>query len=385
MEGRKKSRKYVIHRLELAKKIIRIKYKMTNLTFNLLITGGAGFIGSHVVRRMVNKYAGYNIVNLDKLTYAGNLANLRDIENAPNYTFVKGDITDAAFINELFDKYQFDGVIHLAAESHVDRSISNPLEFVMTNVIGTVNLLNAAKKCWNAHIDGETKGKKFYHISTDEVYGTLGEEGLFTEETAYDPHSPYSASKASSDHFVRAYYDTYKLPALISNCSNNYGSFHFPEKLIPLAINNIKNMKPVPVYGKGENVRDWLFVEDHAAAIDLIFHEGKIGETYNIGGNNEWKNIDLIHLLCKIMDTKLNRTQGTSAGLITFVKDRAGHDLRYAIDSSKLQKELGWKPSLQFEEGLEKTVDWYLSNEEWLNNVTSGAYKEYYTAQYSRR
>ncbi|MFN4812811.1 MAG: dTDP-glucose 4,6-dehydratase [Bacteroidota bacterium] len=358
---------------------------MTNLTFNLLITGGAGFIGSHVVRRMVNKYAGYNIVNLDKLTYAGNLANLRDIENAPNYTFVKGDITDAAFINELFDKYQFDGVIHLAAESHVDRSISNPLEFVMTNVIGTVNLLNAAKKCWNAHIDGETKGKKFYHISTDEVYGTLGEEGLFTEETAYDPHSPYSASKASSDHFVRAYYDTYKLPALISNCSNNYGSFHFPEKLIPLAINNIKNMKPVPVYGKGENVRDWLFVEDHAAAIDLIFHEGKIGETYNIGGNNEWKNIDLIHLLCKIMDTKLNRTQGTSAGLITFVKDRAGHDLRYAIDSSKLQKELGWKPSLQFEEGLEKTVDWYLSNEEWLNNVTSGAYKEYYTAQYSRR
>ncbi|MFN4932239.1 MAG: dTDP-glucose 4,6-dehydratase [Bacteroidota bacterium] len=358
---------------------------MTNLTFNLLITGGAGFIGSHVVRRMVNKYAGYNIVNLDKLTYAGNLANLRDIENAPNYTFVKGDITDAAFINELFDKYQFDGVIHLAAESHVDRSISNPLEFVMTNVIGTVNLLNAAKKCWNAHIDGETKGKKFYHISTDEVYGTLGEEGLFTEETAYDPHSPYSASKASSDHFVRAYYDTYKLPALISNCSNNYGSFHFPEKLIPLAINNIKNMKPVPVYGKGENVRDWLFVEDHAAAIDLIFHEGKIGETYNIGGNNEWKNIDLIHLLCKIMDIKLNRTQGTSAGLITFVKDRAGHDLRYAIDSSKLQKELGWKPSLQFEEGLEKTVDWYLSNEEWLNNVTSGAYKEYYTAQYSRR
>jgi dTDP-glucose 4,6-dehydratase len=385
MEGRKKSRKYVIHRLELAKKTSRIKYKMSNLTFNLLITGGAGFIGSHVVRRMVNKYAGYNIVNLDKLTYAGNLANLRDIENAPNYTFVKGDITDAAFINELFDKYQFDGVIHLAAESHVDRSISNPLEFVMTNVIGTVNLLNAAKKYWNAHIDGETKGKKFYHISTDEVYGTLGEEGLFTEETAYDPHSPYSASKASSDHFVRAYYDTYKLPALISNCSNNYGSFHFPEKLIPLAINNIKNMKPVPVYGKGENVRDWLFVEDHAAAIDLIFHEGKIGETYNIGGNNEWKNIDLIHLLCKIMDTKLNRTQGTSAGLITFVKDRAGHDLRYAIDSSKLQKELGWKPSLQFEEGLEKTVDWYLSNEEWLSNVTSGAYKEYYTAQYSRR
>jgi len=352
---------------------------------NLLITGGAGFIGSHVVRRMVKKYPGYNIINLDKLTYAGNLANLKDIENAPNYTFVKGDITDAAFISQLFEKYQFDGVIHLAAESHVDRSISNPLEFVMTNVIGTVNLLNAAKKCWNASMDQETANKKFYHISTDEVYGSLGEDGLFTEETAYDPHSPYSASKASSDHFVRAYFDTYKLPAVISNCSNNYGSFHFPEKLIPLAINNIKNMKPVPVYGKGENVRDWLFVEDHAAAIDLIFHEGKIGETYNIGGNNEWKNIDLIHLLCNIMDNKLNRPEGTSAGLITFVKDRAGHDLRYAIDSSKLQKELGWKPSLQFEEGLEKTVDWYLSNEEWLNNVTSGAYKEYYTAQYSRR
>lgn len=371
--------------MELAKKTNRIKIKMSNHKFNLLITGGAGFIGSHVVRRMVQKYPGYNIVNLDKLTYAGNLANLRDIENAPNYTFVKGDITDAVFINQLFDQYQFDGVIHLAAESHVDRSISNPLEFVMTNVIGTVNLLNAAKKSWNAHIDSETKGKKFYHISTDEVYGTLGEEGLFTEETAYDPHSPYSASKASSDHFVRAYFDTYKLPAVISNCSNNYGSFHFPEKLIPLAINNIKNMKPVPVYGKGENVRDWLFVEDHAAAIDLIFHKGKVGETYNIGGNNEWKNIDLIHLLCKIMDNKLNRPEGTSAGLITFVKDRAGHDLRYAIDSSKLQNELGWKPSLQFEEGLEKTVDWYLNNEEWLNNVTSGAYKEYYTAQYSKR
>lgn len=352
---------------------------------NILITGGAGFIGSHVVRRMIKNYPGYNIVNLDKLTYAGNLANLKDIENASNYTFVKGDITDALFIQNLFEQYQFDGVIHLAAESHVDRSISNPLEFVITNVIGTVNLLNAAKKLWNATIETAVSDKKFYHISTDEVYGSLGAEGLFTEETAYDPHSPYSASKASSDHFVRAYFDTYKLPAVISNCSNNYGSFHFPEKLIPLAINNIKQMKPVPVYGKGENVRDWLFVEDHAAAIDLIFHKGKIGETYNIGGNNEWKNIDLIHLLCKIMDKKLNRTDGTSAGLISFVKDRAGHDLRYAIDSSKLQNELGWKPSLQFEEGLEKTVDWYLTNDEWLNNVTSGNYKEYYTAQYAKR
>jgi dTDP-glucose 4,6-dehydratase len=358
---------------------------MNSTKRNILITGGAGFIGSHVVRRIVAKYPHYNVVNLDKLTYAGNLANLTAIENASNYTFVKGDITEATFINELFEQYQFEGVIHLAAESHVDRSISNPLEFVITNVIGTVNLLNAAKKLWNANIDNAVTDKKFYHISTDEVYGSLGAEGLFTEKTAYDPHSPYSASKASSDHFVRAYFDTYKLPAVISNCSNNYGSFHFPEKLIPLAINNIKQMKPVPVYGKGENVRDWLFVEDHAAAIDLIFHEGKIGETYNIGGNNEWKNIDLIHLLCKIMDKKLNRADGTSASLITFVKDRAGHDLRYAIDSSKLQKELGWKPSLQFEEGLEKTVEWYLTNEEWLNNVTSGNYKEYYTAQYSKR
>ena len=358
---------------------------MNSTKRNILITGGAGFIGSHVVRRIVTKYPHYNVVNLDKLTYAGNLTNLTAIENASNYTFVKGDITEATFINELFEQYQFDGVIHLAAESHVDRSISNPLEFVITNVIGTVNLLNAAKKLWNANIDNTVTDKKFYHISTDEVYGSLGAEGLFTEKTAYDPHSPYSASKASSDHFVRAYFDTYKLPAVISNCSNNYGSFHFPEKLIPLAINNIKQMKPVPVYGKGENVRDWLFVEDHAAAIDLIFHEGKIGETYNIGGNNEWKNIDLIHLLCKIMDKKLNRADGTSASLITFVKDRAGHDLRYAIDSSKLQKELGWKPSLQFEEGLEKTVEWYLTNEEWLNNVTSGNYKEYYTAQYSKR
>ncbi len=351
----------------------------------ILITGGAGFIGSHVVRVFVKKYPDYTIVNLDKLTYAGNLANLKDIEDFSNYNFVKGDITDNTFVLNLFEQYQFDGVIHLAAESHVDRSISNPIEFVMTNVIGTVNLLNAAKKIWNANIDNPVSNKKFYHISTDEVYGSLGAEGLFTEKTAYDPHSPYSASKASSDHFVRAYFDTYKLPVVISNCSNNYGSFHFPEKLIPLAINNIKNMRPVPVYGKGENIRDWLFVEDHAAAIDCIFHQGKIGSTYNIGGNNEWKNIDLIHLLCQIMDKKLDRTEGTSASLITFVKDRAGHDLRYAIDASKLQNELGWKPSLKFEEGLEKTVSWYLSHEEWLNNVTSGAYKEYYTEQYAKR
>jgi len=369
---------------------------------NILITGGAGFIGSHVVRLFVNKYPDYKIVNLDKLTYAGNLANLKDIENKPNYEFVKGDILDSDFINNLFKKYNFDGVIHLAAESHVDRSISNPLDFVMTNVMGTVTLLNAAKNHWKDVIAREQSDrsnlksedsfaslkitdKLFYHISTDEVYGTLGAKGFFTEETAYDPHSPYSASKASSDHFVRAYHDTYGLPVVVSNCSNNYGSHHFPEKLIPLAINNIKNNKPVPVYGKGENVRDWLFVEDHARAIDTIFHKGKVGETYNIGGNNEWKNIDLIKLLCKIMDKKLRRKPGTSAQLITFVKDRAGHDLRYAIDSSKLQKELGWKPSLQFEEGLEKTVDWYLANEEWLKNVTSGDYQKYYDFQYIKR
>jgi dTDP-glucose 4,6-dehydratase len=353
----------------------------------LLITGGAGFIGSHVVRRFVNAYPQYKIVNLDKLTYAGNLANLRDIEKKANYEFVKGDITDQPFIKALFEKYKFDGVIHLAAESHVDRSISNPLEFVMTNVVGTVNLLQAAKNTWlNQPSPGSANGsKRFYHVSTDEVYGSLGETGFFTEETRYDPHSPYSASKASSDHFVRAYHDTYGLEVVISNCSNNYGSFHFPEKLIPLAIHNIKNGKPVPVYGKGENIRDWLFVEDHASAIDLIFHKGTTGETYNIGGHNEWKNIDLIHVLCKVMDKKLGRTPGESAKLITFVKDRAGHDLRYAIDSSKLQKELGWTPSLQFEEGLEKTVDWYLSNEEWLNNVTSGAYQKYYEAQYDKR
>ena len=352
----------------------------------ILITGGAGFIGSHVVRLLVTKYPDYKIVNLDKLTYAGNLANLRDIENAENYTFIKGDIVDSQFINQLFTEQQFDGVIHLAAESHVDRSITNPTEFVMTNVVGTVNLLNAAKSLWLvAPSSLESAGVRFYHVSTDEVYGSLGDSGLFTEKTSYDPHSPYSASKASSDHFVRAYHDTYKLPVVISNCSNNYGSYHFPEKLIPLSINNIKNNKSIPIYGKGENVRDWLFVEDHARAIDVIFHTGKVGETYNIGGHNEWTNIDLIHLLCKIMDKKLNRPEGESAKLITYVKDRAGHDLRYAIDSSKLQKELGWTPSLQFEEGLEKTVDWYLQNEAWLNNVTSGEYQKFYEKQYVKR
>jgi len=344
----------------------------------ILITGGAGFIGSHVVRRMVNKYPQYQIVNLDKLTYAGNLANLTDIEDRPNYSFVKADITDAATISKLFHKENFDAVIHLAAESHVDRSITDPSAFVMTNVIGTVNLLNAAREQWK----GKYSEKRFYHVSTDEVYGALGESGMFTESTAYDPHSPYSASKASSDHFVRAYHDTYGMDVVISNCSNNYGSHHFPEKLIPLAINNIKNNKPVPVYGKGENVRDWLWVEDHARAIDVIFHSAKSGQTYNIGGHNEWKNIDLIHLLCNIMDKKLGRLQGESAKLITFVVDRAGHDLRYAIDSTKLQNELGWVPSLQFEEGLEKTVDWYLENEEWLSNVTSGNYQAYYDKQY---
>lgn len=348
---------------------------------NILITGGAGFIGSHVVRRFVKNYPDYTIVNLDKLTYAGNLANLRDIEKASNYTFVKGDICDADFIQDLFNTWKFEGVVHLAAESHVDRSIANPMEFIMTNIVGTVNLLNAARHCWG----GNYENKRFYHISTDEVYGSLGETGYFTEETRYDPHSPYSASKASSDHLVRAYHDTYGMPVVISNCSNNYGSFQFPEKLIPLAINNICNNKPVPVYGKGENIRDWLFVDDHAVAIDVIYHYGKNGDTYNIGGHNEWKNIDLIHVLCKVMDKKLGRPEGTSAQLITFVKDRAGHDLRYAIDSSKLQRELGWKPSLQFEEGLEKTVDWYLSNKQWIDEVTSGEYKNYYTRQYELR
>ncbi len=352
-----------------------------NKMINVIVTGGAGFIGSHVVRRLVNNYPQYHIFNLDALTYAGNLENLRDVDTKPNYTFLKVDITDAKSLTELFTTVDFTYVVHLAAESHVDRSISNPIEFVMTNVIGTVNLLNAAKHAWV----GNFEGKRFYHVSTDEVYGALGETGMFTEETRYDPHSPYSASKASSDHFVRAYHDTYGLPVVISNCSNNYGSHHFPEKLIPLAIHNIKNSKPIPVYGKGENVRDWLWVEDHARAIDVILHKGKNGETYNIGGHNEWKNIDLIHLLCKIMDKKLGRAEGESAKLITFVKDRAGHDLRYAIDATKLKNDLGWMPSLQFEEGLEKTVEWYLTNEVWLEHVTSGDYKKYYIEQYVKR
>ena len=327
---------------------------------NVLITGGAGFIGSHVVRLFVNEHPDYHIYNLDKLTYAGNLENLKDIENKPNYTFIKGDITDASFIQELFTEKQFAIVVHLAAESHVDRSISNPLEFVTTNVLGTVNLLNAAKTIWSCSKDKPLPTDKiFYHVSTDEVYGTLGDVGLFTETTAYDPHSPYSASKAASDHFVRAYFDTYNLPVIISNCSNNYGPNHFPEKLIPLCIYNIKNNKSLPIYGKGENVRDWLYVEDHARAIDTILHKAALGSTYNIGGHNEWTNIAVIRLLCKIMDAKLGRAEGTNERLITFVKDRAGHDLRYAIDSTKLQNDLGWKPSLQFEEGLEKTVDWY--------------------------
>jgi dTDP-glucose 4,6-dehydratase len=333
------------------------------------------------VRRFVTKYPGYRIVNLDKLTYAGNLENLKDIENMPNYEFVRADITDADAVNAVFAQHAVDGVIHLAAESHVDRSISSPNEFIFTNIVGTVNLLNAARSKW----DGLYGGKRFYHISTDEVYGSLGETGHFTESTAYDPRSPYSASKASSDHLVRAFFHTYRLPSVISNCSNNYGAYQFPEKLIPLSIHNISHSKDIPVYGRGENVRDWLWVEDHAAAIDLIFHEGVIGETYNIGGNSEWRNIDLIRLLCRIMDRKLGRAEGTSERLITFVKDRAGHDLRYAIDSSKLRQELGWEPSLQFEQGLELTVDWYLSNGPWLENVTSGAYQKYYEEQYAKR
>ena len=345
----------------------------------IVITGGAGFIGSHVVRRFVKNYPDYHIFNLDALTYAGNLENIKDIEGEPNYTFLKGDIVDEAFVNEIFSKYDFDGVLHLAAESHVDRSIEDPLSFVKTNVIGTVNLLNAARKQWENNMEG----KRFYHISTDEVYGSLGLDGLFTETTTYDPNSPYSASKASSDHFVRAYGETYGLPFVLTNCSNNYGPYHFPEKLIPLFINNIINNKPLPVYGDGNYTRDWLFVKDHAAAIDLVFHEGKNHETYNIGGFNEWKNIDLVKLLCQIMDTKLGRDSGTSEKLITYVKDRPGHDLRYAIDASKINKELGWKPSVTFEQGLELTIDWYLNNEGWLKNVTSGEYVMYYKKRYS--
>ena len=348
---------------------------------NILITGGSGFIGSHVVRLFINKYPDYNIVNLDKLTYAGNPENLKDVEHAANYTFVKADINDDKAIFELFEKYKFQGVVHLAAESHVDRSISNPKEFIMTNIVGTLNLLNAAKDCWKDNMEG----KIFYHISTDEVYGSLGAEGYFYEDTPYDPRSPYSASKASSDHIVRAYNHTYGMPVKLSNCSNNYGSHQFPEKLLPLMINNIKHSKPLPVYGEGVNVRDWLWVADHARAIDTVFHKGRIGETYNIGGYNEWKNIDIVHLLCDTMDDKLGREKGTSRGLIAFVKDRAGHDMRYAIDATKIKDELGWEPSVTFEQGMDKTIDWYLANEEWMENITSGAYMDYYKDQYTNR
>jgi dTDP-glucose 4,6-dehydratase len=352
-----------------------MRYKKT-----ILITGGAGFIGSHVVRLFVHQYPQYRIVNLDTLTYAGNLENLRDIEKEPNYTFIKGNIRDAVFLKELFESYRFQGIIHLAAESHVDRSIENPMEFIETNVIGTVNLLNAARVAWRNQTDC-----RFYHVSTDEVYGSLGDEGLFTETTAYDPRSPYSASKAASDHFVRAYHHTYQLPVVLSNCSNNYGPNHFPEKLIPLIINNILHQKPLPIYGDGKYARDWLWVKDHAAAIDVIFHKGQNGETYNIGGNNEWKNIDLVEKICDILDEKLGKPQGTARKLITFVKDRPGHDRRYAIDASKLRDELGWTPSITFEEGFRMTIDWYLNNPEWIKNVTSGAYQKYYEKQYDNR
>ncbi len=348
---------------------------------NIVITGGAGFIGSHVVRLFVNKYPEYQIINLDALTYAGNLENLRDIENKPNYRFAKVNILDVKAVEELFDQYQVTDVIHLAAESHVDRSIVSPLDFVYTNVIGTVNLLNTAKQKWAADLDNH----RFYHVSTDEVYGSLGAEGLFTEETAYDPRSPYSASKASSDHFVRAYHETYHLQTVISNCSNNYGPFHFPEKLIPLFINNIIQGKPLPVYGDGLYTRDWLYVKDHAIAIDMVFHKGVTGETYNIGGFNEWKNIDLVKLLCTQMDEKLGKPSGTSEQLITYIKDRPGHDRRYAIDASKINRELGWKPSVTFQEGLSETIDWFLANTEWLNNVTSGNYQHYYESMYSNK
>ena len=354
---------------------------MSKLEKTILVTGGAGFIGNHVVRRLVKNYPHYKVINLDALTYAGNLENVADVADAPNYSFVKADITDLEEVRSVFAVYNPDIIVHLAAESHVDRSIDNPLVFVKTNLVGTATLLQAAKEIWNGNYDG----KLFYHVSTDEVYGSLGETGFFVETTPYDPRSPYSASKAGSDHLVRAWGHTFGMPIVLSNCSNNYGPYQFPEKLLPLFINNIRHLKPLPVYGKGINVRDWLYVEDHARAIDVIMHEGKQGETYNIGGHNEYRNIDLIHLLCEVMDQKLGRPEGTSAGLITYVTDRAGHDMRYAIDATKLQDELGWTPSLQFREGLEKTIDWYLANEEWMDSITSGAYQDYYENMYAAR